>query len=207
MGHSKMPILSCLILLCSAGLLSGCATVALSAATEGMVVAADKQRSAGDVVNDSGTYAEIQNRFFNADVHDLLMNVGVTVRKNRVLLTGVVLKTETAQKAAELAWQVAGVEEVINEIEISPDGKKPSKVSDEWIEKQVELRLTVTKNVNVFNFSIEASNGTIFLLGLVLDEAEHERVLQVVRTTSGVRRVVSHLRIPGQVAPTTQRGY
>ncbi|MCI5048877.1 MAG: BON domain-containing protein [Rickettsiales bacterium] len=179
-------------------LLSGCQTIVLHGAKETAMSIADDQRSLGDSINDSTVYAEINHYFLQTDVHDLLMNVNVMVRKGRVLLMGKVNKKRTSERAVEAAWKADGVNEVINEIEvISPDGPF-SRASDEWIEKQLELRLAVTNDVNVFNYSIEVVNRTVYLLGLVLSQEEHNRVLNVARHTSGVKKVVSHLRLPSQ---------
>lgn len=179
--------------------LTACVPAMLTGAKEVAFVSADKQRSLGDTVNDSTIYAEINHYFLQEDVHDLLMNVDVTVRMGRVLLTGQVDSHDTARKATKLAWKAGNVMEVITELDVADEGNDVfTRANDEWIEKQLEIRLTMAKDVNIFNYSIEVTNGVVYLLGLVMDEAEHQRVLKVASTTSGVKKVISHLRLPSQ---------
>lgn len=176
---------------------TGCQTVVMTGVTETAMIAADK-RSMGEAVDDVTIYTEINHYYLQTDVNDLLPNVNVAVRQGRVLLTGKVNQYETAQNAERLAWNAGGVREVINEIVVDPKGSPWSRARDEWVEKQVEARLTVTKGVNIFNFSVEAAGGTVYLLGLVEDDAQLHRVLSTTSTVQGVRRVVSHLRTYAQ---------
>jgi len=177
---------------------SGCQTVALTGFTGAVSASADKQRSIGDAVNDNTIYTEINHYFLQTDVHDLLMDIHVTVRKGRVLLTGKTTKRETAVKAEQQAWRADGVQEVINEIEITPDGTILDHAGDELIEKELEFRLGTAAGTNIFNYSIEVCNGVAYLLGMVSTEEENGKILEVARTTKGIKRVVSHLRLPTQ---------
>lgn len=173
--------------------LTACQTVVMTGATETAMVAAEK-RTLGEAVDDVGIFTEISHYYLQTDVNDLLPHVNITVRQGRVLLTGKVNKHETAQLAERKAWEAGGVREVINEIEVNPQSGPWNRTRDEWLEKQVEGRLTVTKHINIFNLSVEVSNGTVYLLGLVQDDAEMQRVLTTTSTVRGVKRVVSHLR-------------
>ena len=184
-------------LIMSALVLSGCAAVATTAAT-GVGVATAQDRSYGESVDDNLIYAKLNEKFLNADVNDLLVNVTVNVRHKRVMLTGNVEKEETAARAAKLAWQVQKVDEVINEIIVAPDTSAWDVANDLAIKRNLETRLLLTKDVWVINYSIDVVNGTVYLLGNCYTEAEREKALRVARTTSGVKKVVSHLRVvPG----------
>lgn len=187
-------------LIMSALVLSGCAAVATTAAT-GVGVATAQDRSYGESVDDNLIYAKLNEKFLNADVNDMLVNVTVNVRHKRVMLTGNVEKEETAARAAQLAWQVQKVDEVINEIIVAPDTSAWDVANDLAIKKNLEARLLLTKDVWVINYSIDVVNGTAYLLGNCYTEAEREKALSVARTTSGVKKVVSHLRVVGGTPP------
>jgi osmotically-inducible protein OsmY len=187
-------------LILSALTLAGCTAVATTTATQVGLATADG-RSYGTTIDDNIIYARINEKFLNADVNDLLPNVTVNVRNRRVMLTGNVEKEETAARAAQLAWQVQGVEEVINEIVIVPDTSVWDTASDIAIKKNLETRLLLTKDVWVINYSIDVVNGTAYLLGNCYTQAELERALNVARTTKGVNKVVSHLRVVGGTPP------
>ena len=103
-----------------AGALSGCAGAVVGAgATAG--VAAAEERGLDGAVDDTKIRAEINHYWFQHDV-EMYRKVGLTISEGRVLLTGVVPTDAGRADAVRLAWQAAGVREVINEIAVRPDG-------------------------------------------------------------------------------------
>lgn len=185
---------SSLCLIASLFALSACATAAVGAITETGVSIAE-ERSVGRKVDDLTIYTEINHLFLQRDANDVLPNVTVNVRHGRVLLTGNVKKPESVGLAAKLAWQVNGVEEVINEINVDPKPDFFDSANDGLIKKNLETRLFFTKDVWVINYSIDVVSNVVYLLGNVKDEAELERVLNIARTTKGVKKVVNYLRV------------
>lgn len=186
-------------------LLSGCVAVGIAATTEGGKAIAD-DRSFGRQVDDASIYTEINHNFVQKEINDVLVNVTVNVRHARVMLTGNVDRQESAQLATELAWKAKNVQEVINEINVEPGKKFWNNANDAVIKKNLEARLLVTKGTWVVNYSIDIVNGTAYLLGAAKDQAELDRVLNVARTTRGIKRVISHLKLETELAaaPTTQ---
>lgn len=183
-----------LVLFAIGCVVSGCQSIVLGGVREGAMAVAE-DRSVGQVIDDATIYTNINHFFLQSDVRDLLPNVHVAVRQGRVLLTGAVDHPDTPQRAVAVAWQAQGVKEVINEIEVLPNSGLISAATDRLLDKQVEARLTVTKGVNILNYSVDVVNARVYLLGLVANQDELNRVLQVTRTTKGIREVVSHLRM------------
>lgn len=178
----------------SALVLTACETTVMQGITEAGMAAAET-RTFGEVIDDAGIYTEINHYFLQTDINDLLPNVNVIVRQGRVLLIGIVDKQRTRELAVQKAWAAKGVKEVINEIEVDPTKGIANRANDEWIEKQVEAKLTITKGVNILNYSVEVVNGKVYLLGLVGSEQELKNVLAITRRVKGVQQVVSHLRL------------
>lgn len=181
-------------------LLAGCEAVVVGAVTETGVIIAE-ERSAGRKFDDVGIYAAINRRFLESDANDVLVNVTINVRHGRVMLTGNVNSSQSAQRAVSEAWQVKDVQEVINEIEVNPSKSFFNNANDAVIKKNLEARLFLTKDVWVINYSIDVVNGTAYLLGNVFHQREMDAVLNVARTTKGVKKVVNHLRISAQTPP------
>jgi osmotically-inducible protein OsmY len=179
--------------------LTGCKEVVFTGVTEAGLAAAE-ERTFGEVVDDGVIYAGINHRYLETDVNDLLPNVNIMVRQGRVLLSGKVDQEITKKRAVEETWKVAGVQEVIDEIVVQPDRRVIDRANDEWIEKQVEAKLAITKGVNILNYSVEVSDGRVMLLGMVQSEQELKNVFAIVRRVKGVKEVVSHLRL-GNVVP------
>lgn len=174
--------------------LSGCVPLAIGAGTETAVVVA-QERSVGDAVDDAGVLLKIKNLYAKNNSQDLIFNVEVKSVEGRVLLTGNVDKPETQVDAVRLAWQVPGVKEVINEIQLSNQSGFANYAQDVWISTQVRSRLLLTKNVRSVNFSVITVNQTVYLMGIAQDQGELDRVTSVASTTGSVKRVISYVRL------------
>lgn len=175
-------------------LLSGCFFAAATATVEGGKAIAD-ERTLGEQMDDATIYTAINRYFVETDSKDLSVNVTVNVRRGRVLLTGNVDKEETVRRATEQAWRARGVQEVINEVKVKPGQGFWNNASDALIKKNIESRLLVTKDVWVVNYSLDVIDGTTYLIGTCENQGELDRVLAVVRTTKGVKQVVSYLKL------------
>ena len=171
--------------------LSGCAELIVgSAATTGITIA--EERSVGDAVDDLTIRAELNHLFFQKDV-ELYQNVSFSVFEGRVLLKGSVPTPEDRIEALRVAWQAAGIREVINELQVTDEGGILDYARDTWISAQFKGRLLVDGGVLSINYSIETVNGTVYLLGIAQDEAELVRVIEHARGIEDVKQVVSHV--------------
>lgn len=175
-------------------ILTACFGIVGSAVTETGVSIAE-QRSFGSKVEDNVIYADISRLYLEKDVNDLLVNVTVDVHNQRVMLTGDVKTQETAENAVAIAWQAKNVKEVINELNVNPSGSLWDSAQDELIQTNLEARYLTTSGTWVINYSINVVRGTIYMLGVVHNRAELDKVLEIARTTKGAKKVVSHLRI------------
>lgn len=187
-----------LALLALSLMLPACATVAVTGIAEGGKAVAD-ERSLGRQVDDVTLYTRVNKAFLDSKIEDVIVNVTVNVRHGRVLLTGNVDSEESIQTAIGLAWKAEGVQEVINEITVKKGLNFWNNANDALTKKNLEGRLLVTKDVWVVSYSIDVVNGTAYLLGSVNDQPEMDRVLNVARTTKGVKRVINYLKLKDQL--------
>lgn len=171
--------------------LSGCAEIIVgTAATTGIAIA--EERSVGAAVDDLTIRAELNHLFFQKDI-DLYQNVSFSVFEGRVLIKGSVPTPEDRIEALRLAWQAAGVREVINELQVTDEGGLLDYARDTWISAQLKGRLLIDGDVLSVNYSVETVNGTVYLLGIAQDEAELVRVIEHARGIEDVKQVVSHV--------------
>ena len=183
-----------LILLALPALLSGCIPVVIGAGAETGVSIAEN-RSIGRKVDDNVIYADINDIFAKSNQLALIADVTFNVRYARVMLTGRVKSADDAEKAVALTWKATGVQEVINELQVNKESGFLDTASDALVKRNLEGRLLITKDVWVINYSMDVQAGTAYLIGRVKDRGELDRVLNVARTTKGVKKVVSHLQI------------
>ncbi len=171
--------------------LQGCVGVAVGgAATVGS--AAMQDRGVRGAVTDNAIALEINHYWFQKS-EKLFGAVQTQIYEGRVLVSGAVTDPDMRAEAIRLAWQAKGVREIINEIEITDEGGLKAYAKDTWAAGELRSRLLFARGVNSANYSVEVVNGTVYLLGVFTDAAEHDRVLGIARSQSNVRRVVSHV--------------
>ena len=177
----------------AAPVLSGCVGMAIGAAATGGVAVAE-ERSVGTVVDDFTIKVEINEALFSYD-ESLFQDVSIDVTEGRVLLTGKVPEPDDRVDAVRLAWQATGVKEVINEIQVTDTGGIESYLTDVRISNELRADLLFDGQVSSINYNVETVSGIVYLTGIAQDQAELDRVIDHARTISGVKEVISHVRI------------
>lgn len=184
-------------ILASAMVLQSCVPVAVAGAGAKAAELGGQDRPIGQGIDDLAVETKINKRFFDKDVNDLFHNVDVDVINGRVFLTGNVKQPETAIQAVGETWKVKGVTEVVNEIQVENTSGITDAARDIWIENQIAARMLFTKGIKSANFTIEAVNGVVYILGSARDEAELRRVTDIASRTKYVTQVISHVRVGG----------
>jgi len=120
--------------------------------------------------------------------------LNVDVYEQRVMLTGTVESGDDRAKAVELAYGVPDVKSVINEIQVVPPDAEAegSAVDDIVVVEKLTLKLASTQGVSHTNWRIRSVNGTVYLFGRSLSNAETQRVIGIAKDTEDVRKVVNH---------------
>ncbi len=171
------------------GLLTGAAAVTgVSAAQEGGLPRA---------YNDTKIKVLINDAWFSYDV-EAFRKLSTTVNQGRVLITGVVQNPEHRVEAVRLAWQVEGVQQVINEIRVADSEGITGFVKDTWITSRLRGSLTLNRDVQSINYSIDTVQGVVYLMGVAQNQEELNIVIETARTISGVKQVVSYVKLAGE---------
>ncbi len=184
------------VLVALAGLgLAGCAPIGVAAGAGAAVgVAAAQEKGVGAAARDVRIRAEINGLWLQTD-ENLMYDIELQVQESRVLLTGSVQDPELRLKAVRLCWQVDGVKEVINEIEISDKSGFVNYTRDAQISTELRSTLLVDQEVRSINYSIETVNQTIYLMGVARSRDELDRVIDHARNIEYVRRVRNYVRV------------
>ena len=172
--------------------ISSCTTLIGAGATVG--VAAVQERGIKGRAKDLQIEALILEKFIKAGIK-LTATIGVEVYEGRVLLTGASKNTKITDQAVRIAWKVNDVKDVINEIQVGRNSTISNIAQDSLITTQIKSNITFDQNVYSINYTIETVNGTVYLIGIAQNRAEHERVKQHAEKTKFVRNVISHVRI------------
>ncbi|PIR33644.1 MAG: hypothetical protein COV36_02350 [Alphaproteobacteria bacterium CG11_big_fil_rev_8_21_14_0_20_44_7] len=188
MNISKLFALS----LISVFSLSGCAAGVLVTTAEAAKTIA-QERSAGNRVDDNGIAIQINNAFIQKDVDDLFAGINTKISEGRVLLTGTVRDPQHRVEAEKMVWKIAGVNEVMNEIQVVDSEKFSSYAHDVWISNYLRGKLLFAKGIAASNYNVETVNGTVYLMGIAQDELELRKAIEIARRIEGVNQVVSHV--------------
>lgn len=173
--------------------LSGCVPAVAIGGGAAAVNMAHQERSVGQAIDDITIETRINQHYFSRDVNDLYANVDVDVVEGRVLLTGSVNEVETAIDAVNLAWQVKGVREVINELQVKGAKEPEASAQDLWIRTKINGKYIFSKGINYSNYTIEVVNGVVYLMGIADNQDEIKLAAKLASEVSHVKKVVSHI--------------
>ncbi len=174
-------------------LLAACDPVTLAGgAGAGVGTAAASDGGVDAAANDAKIRIEINDLWFRQSV-ELYRDVSLTISEGRVELTGSVKKPETRVEAVRLAWQAAGVKQVIDDIQVTDQSGISDYASDVWIANDLRTRLMFDKQIKNINYTVDVVNGTVYLMGVARDQAELDRVIAHARDIDGVQRVVNNV--------------
>ncbi|MEZ0224047.1 MAG: BON domain-containing protein [Alphaproteobacteria bacterium] len=177
---------------------SGCTMVGLAAGAGATIgVAAAQEGGLKGATTDVSIRVAITDLWLKHDP-DMYRRLALTVREGRVLVTGSVPNPDMRVDAIRLAWQAEGVRQVINEVTIDKGGGVTGFVTDSWITGNIKTHLTFDKYIQSINYTIDTTQGTVYVMGIAQDQAELDRVLNYARNTKYVKNVVSYVRLRGE---------
>ena len=186
------PIRSSLILVSALLATSACAPIIVGGAATGGV-AVVQERTVGAAIDDATIHTRVLNNL--SKKKDLFSNVGVEVQEGSVLLTGKVKTSEEVIEAVQQTWLVPGVREVINEIQVTDRNTVGGFANDAAITTLAKSRLIAEKYVKSVNYTVETVGGVLYVMGIAQDQAELDRVLNVLSRVRGAKQVISHVRL------------
>ncbi len=194
-------------LLAGAGLLaalSGCAPLLVGGAALGGALVATDRRTSGTQLEDQGIELKAQNRI--RDTVGDKSRVTVTSYDRQVLLTGEVF-SEADKAAIEAAVaKVENVRNVVNDLVVGWPASAADRSRDLLLTTKVKATLVDAKDLSANAFTVITERETVYLMGKVT-EAEATRAIDLIRTISGVKKVVRLLDIitPEQLADRKPR--
>ena len=158
------------------------------------LVVAEGERSMGAVIDDASIKVNIAAKFLNAE-NNLFVNVNTSILEGRVLLTGLVDNQEIRIDAVRLVWEVEGVQEVINEIEIGNRSSLKDYASDLWINTQARAVAAKTVGIKAITFNFETIQGKIYIAGISSRPELLDEMILALKNIKGVSEIVNYVII------------
>ena len=158
------------------------------------MVVAEGDRSLGTVVDDATIKINIASKFISSE-DNLFIDLNTTVLEGRVLLTGLVNNQEIRIDAVRRVWEVEGVKEVINEIQIGNRASLKEYGKDLWINTQVKALAAKTIGLRSFAYNFETIQGKVYIAGITSRPEHVDELLEIVKTIKGVTEIVNYVVI------------
>ena len=173
----------------------GCSPVGVLASGGGAtMVIAEGDRSLGTVVDDATIKLNLSAKFLKSE-NSLFLDVNSNVTEGRVLLTGLVDTQEIRIEAVRKVWEINGVREVINEIEVGNKTTLKEYMNDLWINTQVKSLAARTIGLRSFSYNFETIKGKVYIAGITSRPEQLQAIVESTKTIKGVNEIVNYVII------------
>ena len=151
-------------------------------------------RTRAEVATDTEISAAASKRLLD-DKKAEWAGVTLLVFAQHAVIAGAVKSADVKKRVEELVRQDKRIRTLKNELQVGDAG---SLARDTALETEINATLTAAKGVSSVNMRWCATGGRVVLMGVAQSQHEADVALQKVRAISGVKSLVSHLRV---VAP------
>ena len=173
----------------------GCSPVGvLASGGSATMVVAEGDRSLGTVVDDATIKLNLSAKFLKSE-NRLFLDVNSNVTEGRVLLTGLVDTQEIRIEAVRKVWEINGVREVINEIEVGNKTTLKEYMNDLWINTQVKSLAARTIGLRSFSYNFETIKGKVYIAGITSRPEQLQAIVESTKTIKGVKEIVNYVVI------------
>ena len=156
------------------------------------MVIAEGDKSLGTAVDDATIKLNIARKFLGSE-NNLFINIDTSVVEGMVLLTGIVKNQEIRIEAVKTVWEVNGVREVINEIEIGDKTTIKEYANDVWITTQIKALAAKDIGLRSISYNIETIRGKVYLAGLTSRPEQLETLINITKSVKGVKEIVNYV--------------
>ena len=165
---------------------------AIVTTTSAGAVVAESDRTVGEAVDDAAIKIKIVEKFAKSK-SGIFLDINSSVRLGTVLLTGIVETQEIRIEAIRLVWEISGVKEVINEIEIGNKQNIKQYTQDLWISSRVRGKTLNEIGLDIITYNFETINGKVFVMGVASNLEESEKIIKAIKTVKGVKEISNHI--------------
>ena len=182
------PLKKLAILLGATIFLQGCVAAVIGGGAVAAKVATDP-RTTGTQIDDETLEFKVENAVEKDAQIKAEGRVNAISYNGRVLLIGQVPNSDVKDTATALAKGVKGVNEVYNELTVSPKISFAQISKDSWLTTQVKSKMFVDGRVKATDVKVISENGEVFLLGNVT-QSQANAAADIASKISGVKKVI-----------------
>ncbi|MBO4405271.1 MAG: BON domain-containing protein [Alphaproteobacteria bacterium] len=158
----------------------------------GTVTVRDKEGITGQI-SDAYLKEKIRLALLNKD-KELYDRVELAVKHGIVVVIGSFDDESQCERVKEIVGTVQ-VKDVYYETRVEPQAKVGTFAADAGITTRIEASMKSNGNVASLNYDTTTVNGIVYMCGTAMTAYERDVVLNIARSTSGVVKVVSYIKI------------
>lgn len=158
----------------------------------GIVTVRDKEGITGQI-SDTYLKEKIRVTLLNKD-KELYDRIELAVKHGIVVVIGSFDDESQCERVKDIIDTVQ-VKDVYYETKVEPQAKIGTFAADAGITTRIEASMKSNGNVASLNYDTTTVNGVVYMCGTAMSAYERDIVLNIARSTSGVKKVVSYIKI------------
>ena len=171
---------------CAAPIISGIGAVAFSSSAQ--------EKGLGTSINDKVIYLKLRNAIYEWD-SSVSQKISISVDGGSILVTGQLKDVNTKINLTKVIWEVNGVKEVNNKVQISETSNLKNIAKDLASLGEIRARLMASKKLNSLNFSIDVVNNIAYISGIASSEEEVAIVSQIAQQARFIKEVQNFVKV------------
>ena len=171
---------------CAAPLIGGVSAIAFSSSAQ--------EKGLGTSINDKVIFVKLRNAIYDWNP-SVAENVSLSVDNGSVLVTGKLKNIDTKVKMTKIIWEINGVNEVNNKVQISETNNLKHIAKDLASLGEIKAKLMASKEINSLNFSIDVVNNIAYISGIASSEEEISIVTQIAQEAKFIEEVQNFVKL------------
>ena len=171
---------------CAAPIIGGVGAIAFSSSAQ--------EKGLGTSINDKVIYVKLRNAIYdwNPSVSE---NISISVDNGSILITGKLKKIETKVELTKVIWEINGVKEVNNKVQISETNNFKNIAKDLASLGEIKAKLMASTKLNSLNFSVDVVNNIAYISGIASSEEEISLVTQIAQEARFIKEVQNFVKV------------
>ncbi len=126
---------------------------------------------------------------------DIAKKVDIYIKDKKILVVGVLLSHQQQEDLRLTISSAAPQHKIVDRTVFATSYPLRVRMKDSWLETKIESKLLVTAGVASYNYGAIVFNSEVELLGVAQSEEELQKVVDIIKSTDGVKEVHSFVRV------------
>ena len=171
---------------CAGPIIGGVGAIAFSSSAQ--------EKGLGTSINDKVVYVKLRNAIYDWNP-SVAEKISISVNDGSILVTGILKNVDTKIELTKVIWNVSGVKEVNNKVQISETNNLKNIAKDLASLGEIKAKLMASKKLNSLNFSIDVVNNIAYISGIASSEEEVAIVSQIAQEARFIKEVQNFVKV------------